>query len=371
MPHVTLTARAHRALFGVAIALTIAVQSALAPAATFGADAAAQLPSPVPVGDTHPSLEAQLAGALRRARENSNSPGLSVAAISPSGKTWSGANGTFQSGASLNPTDALTIGSVTKTFVAAVVLALVDEGRIQLDVPASTYLPRAMALENGATVRQLLSHTSGIADLYGPAKDVLSGDPWRVMGSNDVLEPIGGDYFAPGTGYAYSNTNYYLLGHIVEVVTHHSFNDELAARFTGPLGLASVRLLTAADTVMPAAWTTTFWTSGAMVSTPMDLARWGRALYGGQVLSEASTGRMLDFSAGHHYGLGAQLLPLGGQEVPGHSGLMYEMTTLLVRLPDGMTLAIVSTQPYTDLEAVLVGNYGGPSLLELLYHLDG
>ncbi len=371
MPHLTFIARARRSLCRIAIALTLAAQSALAPAAVLGTDAAGQLPAVAPVGANPPALEAQLAGALRRARENSNSPGLSVAAITAAGSTWSGANGTFQSGVSLSPADALTIGSVTKTFVAAIVLALVDEGRIQLDAPASTYLPRAIALENGATVRQLLSHTSGIADLYGPAKDVLAGDPWRSMGSNDVLEPIGPDTFAPGQGYAYSNTNYYLLGHLIEVVTHHSFNQELAARFTGPMGLESVRLLTAADTVIPAAWTTTFWTSGARVSTPLDLARWGRALYGGQVLSQASTGGMLDFSAGHRYGLGAQLLPLGGQEVPGHSGLMYEMTTLLVRLPDGMTVAIVSTEPYTDLEAALVARYGGPSLLELLQHLDG
>lgn len=371
MPNLTFDARARRSLC-LAAALMLAVQTATAPVVALGADALdPRPPAPDSAGQLHPSLEAQLAGALRRARQNSNSAGLSVAAISPAGNTWSGANGTLQSGASLSPSQALTIGSVTKTFVAAIVLALVDEGRIQLDVPASTYLPRAEALENGATVRQLLSHTSGIADLYGPAKEVLSGDPGRAMGSNDVLEPIAGDYFAPGTGYAYSNTNYYLLGHVIEVVTHRSFNEELAARFTGPMGLASVRLLATADTAMPAAWSTTFWTSGAMVATPTDLARWGRALYGGQALSAASTGRMLDFSAGHRYGLGAQLLPFGGREVPGHSGLMYEMTTLLVRLPDGMTLAIVSTQPYTDLEAALLGEHGGPSLLELLYHLDG
>ena len=116
------------------------------------------------------------------------------------------------------------------------------------------------------------------------------------------------------------------VGLIIEVVSGRSVDEEFQARFTGPLGLAQTRLLGPADVQLPPAWSTAFWTSGAMVSTPTELARWGQALYGGSVISPAGLLRMLDFRSGSHYGEGAQLLPLGGRLVPGHSGLIYETT---------------------------------------------
>lgn len=358
-----------RALFAIAVvaALTAQLTVGSRPAAAAGAPAQ-PVQTDVVSTEVDVALQAELWTALREARQHSIAPGMSISVLAADGRQWSGADGWHANGAWINVGDPLTIGSVTKTFTAATILAMVDQGLIQLDAPTSTYLHN-VALVKGTTVRQLLSHTSGIADLYGPAIGLLNGAPGAVLGSNTVLRPIGDSYFAPGTGYHYSNTNYYLLGLIIEVVSGRSVDEEFQARFTGPLGLAQTRLLGPADVQLPPAWSTAFWTSGAMVSTPTELARWGQALYGGSVISPAGLLRMLDFRSGSHYGEGAQLLPLGGRLVPGHSGLIYETTTLLVHLPEGITIALAATAPNTDLEAALVNSYGGPSLLELIHRL--
>ena len=368
MSRFTLAAR-QRALFAAAIVAALTAQLTLGSLPAAAASAPAQQPIQAVFGtEVDVTLQAELWAALREAREHSVAPGMSISVLAADGRQWSGADGWHANGAWINIGDPLTIGSVTKTFTAATILGMVDQGLIQLDAPTSAYLHN-VALVKGTTVRQLLNHTSGIADLYGPAVGSLNGAPGAVLGSNAVLRPIGEAYFAPGTGYHYSNTNYYLLGLIIEVVSGRSVDEEFQARFTGPLGLAQTRLLGPADVQLPPAWSSAFWTSGAMVSTPTELARWGQALYGGSVISPAGLLRMLDFRSGSHYGEGAQLLPLGDRLVPGHSGLMYETTTLLVRLPEGITIALAATAPNTDLEAALVDSHGGPSLLELIYRL--
>jgi D-alanyl-D-alanine carboxypeptidase len=349
---------------GVAVAPGVALASSGVSDVTTAAAASADPAAGIPI-----ELQDQLYAALRAARANSIAPGLSLSVVTADGRQWSGSDGWKANGDWLNVGDPLPIGSVTKTFTAACILQLVDEGRIALDAPTSAYLHN-VRLVKGTTVRQLLSHTSGIADLYVPALGILQGAPSAALSSNGVLRPIGEPYFEPGTGYHYSNTNYYLLGLIITDVTGRTVQEELYDRFLAPLGLSSTRLLTAADPELPAAWTTAFWTAGAMISTPTELARWGEALYTGNAISSTSMRRMLDFGGGTYYGEGAQLLPLGDRWVPGHSGLLYDTTTLLVHLPEeNVSIAIAGTAPNTDLEAALVGSYGGPSLLELIGQL--
>ena len=355
------------ALFTVFTFQPIAAGSAAATTAPIGSSAA---PASLATAAVEGELAGQLADALRRARYNNIAPGMAMSVIGPDGQTWSGSSGWFPEGVPVKADSPMRIGSVTKTFTAAIILGLVDEGRIELDVPASTYLPQ-VRLVRGATVRQLLSHTSGIADLYGPMRPWLEGDPGAHLSSNAVLGEIGHRYFAPGHGYAYSNTNFYLLGMIIQVVTGHSFEEELNQRFLVPLGLEHTHLVGRDDPELPVAWSSAFWSSGAMVASMPDLARWGRALYAGGAISYVSKQRMRDFDFGVHYGLGCQQLHLGNRWVPGHSGLLYDTTTLLVHLrPENITIAISAPAPYTDFEAALVEHYDdGPSLMDLIARL--
>jgi D-alanyl-D-alanine carboxypeptidase len=307
----------------------------------------------------------ELGWAVDRAVLATGVPGLSVAFVTDDYRAWRGTSGTHRDGLPLDAGDPLRIGSVTKTFTAAMVLSLVEDGLVDLDAPAAWYLGPIPVLGN-ATVRQLLDHTSGIGDLYAPVTPILQGDPYRPLAPAEVLGLVGWNR-PPGMAFEYSNTNYYLLGLLVEAVTGNSFNKELEERFASRFGLTGTRLVQAGEAELPAAWSTAFFTSGAMVSTPRDLARWGRAVYGGEALSEEMTWATREFGPGQEYSLGAQRLTLGGRTIPGHTGLLYDTTSLLVYLPDeGVSIAIVGTSPQTDLPAALITGFGGPSILDTI-----
>lgn len=346
-------------------AIALAVACALVLIAPSGASAA---PQP---GGVDPALAAALEAAVARADRAVGTLGMAVAVVADDGRSWVGSHGVDAGGGRVDAAAPFVIGSVTKTFTAALVMALVDEGRIALDAPVTTYLPQ-VRMARGVTVRQLLTHTSGIADLYGARKWHLHNRPHQPLSSNDVLFAIGPRWFAPGTGYAYSNTNYFLLGHVIEAVAHRSFAEELAGRFTGPMGLDHTVLLGRDSALLPAAWSTGFWTSGAMQSTPLELATWGRNLFGGDALSYVSTRRMVNFNYGDRYGHGTQLFRIAGRDLPGHSGLLYSTTTLMVHLPaERVTIVLTAPQPGVDLEAALAGRHGGTSLLEVARLLAG
>ena len=259
------------------------------------------------------------------------------------------------------------IASVTKTFTAAIVLQLVDEGRVRLDAAVTDYLPE-LTLARGVTVEQLLSHTSGIADLLAPMRDRLNAEPSRTWQPAEVLALIGPSRFAPGTAWSYSNTNYVIAGMLVERVTGNPFADELARRVTGPLKLQGTGFSPAAGipNLLGMSWASAFWTSAALDSNAADLVRWGDALYGGAILRPSSLQRMLDFNA-DGYGLGAERYVVGGLLGYGHSGLLRGYTTLLVHLPDAhLTLAVLATGHHFDPTALLTYQAAGaPSILSL------
>jgi CubicO group peptidase (beta-lactamase class C family) len=261
------------------------------------------------------------------------------------------------------------IGSVTKTFVAATVLQLVEEGRIELDQPLRGVLPAFPGVGRAITIRQLLDHTSGVADVFNDATSLaLELQPDRAWGARELLATIHAPWHPPGAGWSYANTNYYLLGIVVEHVTGNPLATELERRFLGPMGLTDTRMLTIADPEpLTPAWATVFWASGAMASSATDLARWGDALYGGTVLGAATRDEMLTFND-HDYGLGAQRIEIGGLAGVGHTGLLDTYTSLLLHLPArGVTIALSVDVPRAPLEGMLRATPagGGPSLLEL------
>jgi len=144
------------------------------------------------------------------------------------------------------------IGSATKPFVATVVLQLVGEHRLSLSDTVAHWLPGVVDGNgnDGAriTVRELLQHSSGIYDYLRDAPVVagVAGFEANRMRTYTPQELVAlamqhPAYFAPGTGVAYSNTNYVLLGMIIDRVTGHSWADEVRARIIAPLGLRHTR----------------------------------------------------------------------------------------------------------------------------------
>ena len=315
--------------------------------------------------------DAAYRAALEAARAYASAWGITYAAVRDGELLWTGSSGRDRDGTTaLTAESPLVIGSVTKTYVAATVLELVEEGRIGLEDPARDYLPTVDALSGEITIRELLDHTSGLADVFNDTtRKGLEDHPERAWTSDEVFAALHAPWYRPGEGWAYANTNYYLLGMIVEKVTRHHLADEIAARMFGPLSLHATRLLSPTDPSSPLspAWTTIFWGSGAMSATAADLARWGDALYGGRVLEKSTEATMLRFND-NDYGLGVQRLEMAGTSGYGHTGLLNTYTTLLFHLPkQNVTLALLVNRSDVDLSGMLAARPpgDGSSLIEL------
>lgn len=308
--------------------------------------------------------------ALEAARATGGAYGVTFAAVRDGQLLWAGSSGRARDGrTALEAGSPLVIGSVTKTFVSATVLQLVEEGRIRLDAPMRNYLPELSDISGEITIAQLLNHTSGLADVFNDTTRAgLEEHPEHAWTAEEVLGSLHAPWYAPGDGWAYANTNYYLLGLVVERVTGATLADELGRRFLEPLALPSTRILdgTEAGGPLQPAWTSIFWGSGAMSASASDLARWGDALYGGGLLRPETRAAMLKLNK-DDYGFGVQKVEVGGTKGYGHTGLLNTYTTLLYHLPkEGVTVALLVNRSHVDLGAMLMAKPGaGPSLLEL------
>src|SRR2546430_1891528 len=151
--------------------------------------------------------------------------------------------------------DRFRVGSITKTFVATVALQLVGERKLALEDNVERWLPGVVPNGKRITVRHLLNHTSGLFDYGGdrtfvaeafrhPLKDWT---PRQIVAIATAHKPR----FAPGAGWSYSNTNYYVLGLIVEAATKHSLASELRQRIFAPFRLKATSFPTRPETSAP------------------------------------------------------------------------------------------------------------------------
>jgi D-alanyl-D-alanine carboxypeptidase len=248
-------------------------------------------------------------------------------------------------GEPMRPRDRVHIGSTTKTFVATVVLQLVAEGRLSLDDSVQKWLPGVVTGPGyhpaRITVRQLLQHTSGLRDYLGdPVFQTPQGlgqtwQPRQLVGIALHLGP-------PLRGWNYSNTNYILLGMLIEKVTGQSPIAEIDRRILIPLGLHDTSFpLTSRQIPGPQAHgyygnldVTTLvnpssaWTAGAMISTADDVARFYRAVLTGRLLPPAEQRELTSAIAvddpgelfAEHYGLGIYRVHLPCGTAWGHDG---------------------------------------------------
>jgi D-alanyl-D-alanine carboxypeptidase len=334
-----------------------------------------------------PAMRTSLKTRLDRIRTKYAMPGLSVTVIFPDGTTWTGVSGhaDVAGDVPVTPDTAFALASVTKTFTAALILSMVEDGTIELDASVAKYLP-GLRVDPKVTIRQLLDHTSGLHDyFFHPAIDrILVDHPGRIWTEAESFKYVAKPYFKPGRGWHYSNTNYLVLGMVAERVGGGSLGDLLRERFLDPLGLdgtfyqptevargpvahgyrfrtasvdASPIDLSADGPVIPfASVVTAARGAGAMAATSRDVARWARALYGGGVLEEDTVQDMLDdvinterYRPGVPYGLGVQLTTINGQSAMGHSGRLLGFRSAVRYLPEtGMTIAVLTNQSRTD-----------------------
>jgi D-alanyl-D-alanine carboxypeptidase len=321
-----------------------------------------------------PELTARLQARLDQWRVNHRAPGVAAAIRLPDGSRWIGTSGTREVGKaarSVRPATPFAVGSLTKTFMAALVLQLRDEGLLGLRDKLSNWMPDYPQADR-ITVRMLLNHRSGIFDYFEhPRYEALVfGRPTHRWRTRQILALTGPRYCAPGKCYHYSNTNYVLLGRIVRLVTGESAAHNIRVRFLRPLGLTNTyfqglepigrvpakgywatargwrgfadrtrhRPNTSAATVASAA--------GAMLSSVRDISDWQDALFDGRVLGARSMRQMLAFHPRSRYGLGMREAELDGRIGVGHGGSLRGFVSLMYRLPE------------EDLDVVVLTNLG-------------
>ncbi|PEI80320.1 serine hydrolase domain-containing protein [Bacillus toyonensis] len=279
-------------------------------------------------------------------------PGI-LAKTSEGGKTWSYAAGVanLSSKKPMKTDFRFRIGSVTKTFTATVVLQLAEENRLNLDDSIEKWLPGVIQ-GNGyddkqITIRQLLNHTSGIAE-YTRSKSFDLMDTKKSYRAEELVKmgiSMPPD-FAPGKSWSYSNTGYVLLGILIETVTGNSYAEEIENRIIEPLELSNT-FLPGNSSVIPGTKhargyiqldgasepkDVTYYnpsmgsSAGDMISTADDLNKFFSYLLGGKLLKEQQLKQMLTTvptgeAALGRYGLGIYETKLpNGVSIWGHGG---------------------------------------------------
>lgn len=332
---------------------------------------------PAVASANHAQSYAELRQVMRRLTTQDGAVGAQAVVNGRRGRTAIAEGvGDLRTGAPMPRGGRFRIGSLTKTFVATVVLQLVGEGKVDLDAPVEDYLPGLVRGNDNdgreITVRNLLQHTSGLPDyleIITPQKMIETRFEHREP--RDLVRIAVGQsrLFKPGSRWRYSNTNYLLAGMLIKSVTGRRYGKQIQRRILWPLRLRDTDVpgdrtgipgrhprgyvkqgphlldITDLNPSMAAG-------SGDMISSANDLNRFLGALVGGRLLRSAQLREMMkppridDPSgnpSGRHYGLGLEKFSLSGcrGEFWGHAGDMLGFTTRSGATLDGRQVTVM------------------------------
>jgi D-alanyl-D-alanine carboxypeptidase len=321
-----------------------------------------------------PAFAAKLQPLLQAKMQQLRIPGAIIFVDDPGQGSWTTAMGigNLASSEPMQVNNYMRIGSITKTFTATVILQLVDQHKLGPDDPVSTYQPEVPNGKN-ITIRELLNMTGG---LYSYTDDegfqqALLADPYKMWQPEELLAVAfkHPPYFAPGQGWHYVNTNYILLGLIMEQLTHLPAEQAFQRYIFRPLGLQQSSPPPLSSSAIPdphaqgymygtdftgqgptlnvTDWTPSIgWTAGSMISTLHDLKIWARALATGRLLSAATQQERLSWvNLGNHwlgkpFGYGLGVANFGG--FVGHNGSIAGFQSWIGYMPQkGATIIVL------------------------------
>lgn len=325
-----------------------------------------------------------------------NLPGLSISIIIEENAPLNFSSGFSDKEANtpLKSSDRFLQGSVGKTYVAAVALKLVEAGKLKLEEKASTYLGHynwfaRIPNANDVTVKMLMNHTSGIMryEFKEQFTTDLTNAPDKTWKPEELLHYVLDEQpsFKAGEGWEYSDTNFILLGMIIEKITSQPYyailqkeiltpfklsntfpSDKinlpgLAQAYAGkdnPFGGQDKVVKDNGDFIINPQFE---WTGGGIYSTTEDLARWGKLLYGGQVLNSKSMSLMLDgvpakLGPNSKYGLGVIIRQTPMGVAYGHSGFFPGYLTELIYFPEHNVCMALQTNS-SDFKTIKLGLY--------------
>lgn len=359
---------------GLSVTLVLALSACATPSAPEGAvdPSPTASSSPFPVTrfrfDEHAASDRSAGRFDAALREMAGGGGMAVTVMTPDG-TWSGASGKADPRRNVSVRDQFAIASVTKSIVATQVMQMVEAGEVTLDDPAVAYLPDGLDFDtNGATVRQLLGHRSGIPDYIeaSAVQESLSHEPAKSWTRAELLELVPAHRNSAGGSFSYADTNYLVLGMVIEGIRGQPIADVLRhgvldvsgterlvyqphERPTEPMAMpggASRDVLRTGGGYLPSlAGATADDAAAAMASDAPSLARWWKALCAGEIVSEASVSAMTMIEGA--YGLGVYE-PFPG--AVGHTGEHVGYVSWAGCLPEeGAVLVVLSNRVVDDI----------------------
>ena len=276
------------------------------------------------------------------------------------------------------------VGSVSKQFTAALILMLVEDGKMTLDDAVGKYLPH-LTRANEVTVREVLSMTAGYQDFW--PEDYVMTTMMAPTTAQQILDVWGGKPldFDPGTQWQYSNTNYVIAGRIAEIVGRKPLVEQLRERIFDPLQMTGVRdqdasHLPASDPtgyfqhalgpLRPAPLEGTGWmfAAGELAMSPHDLALWNISMMNRSLMKPASYDAMftdvkLKNGKPTGYGLGVQVSERDGQRVISHSGEVSGFVSQNTIYPDRKAAVTVLTNIDASSAAATIARALGPIVL--------
>ena len=307
-----------------------------------------------------PAFADKLDDAIQAEMQRTHIPGVSIAVVKDGKIIREQGYGVadLENDVKVTPATLFQSGSVGKTFTAALVMLLAQDGKLSLDDPVSKYLANTPKAWEGITIRHLLSHTSGLGDPYAKldlTKDYTEEELIALEADIPVL-------FAPGEKWSYSNMGYHLLGFICNKAGGRFYGDQLHDRIFAPLDM-STRIISEADIiphrahgyerkggklvnqswVAPRLNTTA---DGSLYLTARDLAKWDLALYGDKVLpasvrAASWTPMKLNDGSATQYGYGWQLFERNGHKTIAHGGAWQGFRAQLYRFVDDKLSVVV------------------------------
>jgi D-alanyl-D-alanine carboxypeptidase len=279
---------------------------------------------------------------------------LSAAIQFGDGAIWKSAVGISSSQPLVNVTteDAYLMGSIVKTITSACVLQMHDEGLLSIEDTIGEWLPPMQYIDSGITIRQLLQHTSGLYDVMSNPnlQPALLADVNQIWQADDLISTfINPPLNSAGTNWSYCNTNYFLLGMIIEEVSGNPYYTELRNRFFEPLGLSTfgIPAFEAYNEPIAHVWMDIFGTgqtqdahffynsylslnsvagaAGGYYATPEDITKWMRTYMRGdllqpETLADAQTTMTAPGLPAATYGLGLNRKTFSGYVGYGHGG---------------------------------------------------
>lgn len=305
---------------------------------------------------------------IKRQMKLQHLPGLSLAVVKDGkvikAKGYGWAN--IETNTQATPETVYQIQSITKQFTATGIMMLVEQGKLNLDASVGTYLDGTPDTWKNITLRHLLTHTSGIKDYINePTQNLRLDVTDQEVFQAAVPRPLN---FPVGEQYAYSNTNYHLLGMILHKLSGKPYGEFLRERIFEPLGMKDTRILTLSEIIPNRAsgyrWdgkefrngdyiaaSVLGYAGGGIRSTVLDIAKWDAALYGEKLLKKPSLEQMwtpakLNNGTLTNYGFGWGLGAVRGHRFVSHTGgHLTGFTTVITRfLEDKLTVIVFTNQ---------------------------